>query len=307
MGVTAGTNLLSKIAVQSFWNSYFAIPDPWAGLVYTRQSDQLTDTYTRLGAAPMPQAWDGDRDAKVSNEYSYSLTNAPYDATVKIDKKLIKYQQWDEVGNLVGNLGAKARAHQTKLITSTMVSGLDTVCEDGQFFFDDDHASAGAEYTTSQDNDKTISIVLKTAPTDLEFAASIRVCLNALYSFKDDRGDPTVPESSDGSNFVCMVAPSFMTIAQQVATSNSLTGPIGNDLMGRFTVRVNPFLTDDDTYYFFYQGSIHKPMILQETGGLTLDEEMEYKSGNYLYSASWWGAVGYGQWRTAIMYAFTTT
>lgn len=305
--LTSGTDLLSRIAIESFWNSYFAIPDPWSGLVYTRPSSQVTDTYTRLGAAPMPQSWSGDRDAKVANEYSYSLTNEPFDATVKIDKQLIKYQQWDEVSNLIGNLGSKARAHQTKLVTTTMVAGSAAVCEDGQFFFDTDHSSAGAEYTTSQSNDLTISIVDKDAPTDLEFAAAIRACLNALYGYKDDRGDPTIPESDDGSNFVCMVAPSFMTIAQQVANNPTLTGPIGNDVQSRFTVRVNPFLTSTDLFYFFNAGSNHKPMILQETGGITPDEEMEYKSGNYLYSASWWGAVGYGQWRTAILYTFTTT
>ena len=124
---TSATEMLLKTAVQSFWNSYYSVPDPFEGLVYTRSSDQKTDTYTRLGAAPMPVEFVGDRQAKVSNEYTFSATNIPYDSTVAIDKELIKYQQWDEVGSLVANQGLKAAAHKTSLLTSALAVGNATI------------------------------------------------------------------------------------------------------------------------------------------------------------------------------------
>src|SRR3990170_6398660 len=171
--LTYGSALQQKTATQSFWNSYYSIPDPFDGLVYVRPSTQKTDTYTRLGAAPMPEVWVGDRKAQTANEYSYEATNVPYDATVKVDKELIHYQQWDEVGNLISNLGLKGRAHKTKQLTTILEAGFSTVCEDTQYFFDDDHTDLGGKYTTSQDNDLTSAIVLKTAPTDLEFATAV--------------------------------------------------------------------------------------------------------------------------------------
>src|SRR5439155_12850100 len=151
MPLTYGSELLQKTATQSFWNGFYGYPDPFANIVFRRPSTQLKDIYTRLGSAPMPKAWEGEKDAKVANEYSYEVTNQPFEGSVKIDKKLIKFQQWDEVSNLVSNLGAKARAHQAFLLSGAINVGDATLCEDKQFYFDTDHSDPGAEYTTSQD------------------------------------------------------------------------------------------------------------------------------------------------------------
>lgn len=307
--LTAGIELLKKTAVQSFWNTYFTIPDPFDRLVYIRPSTQSVDTYARLGAAPMPQQWTGDKEAKVANEYIYAVANLPYEGTVKIDKSLIKFQQWDEVANLVGNLGSKARDHKTKLLSTILATGISTVGDDGQFFFDTDHADPGAAYTTAQDNDRTSVAATGTQPTDLEMAAALRTDFAALWGFKDDRGDPAVPQDMDAANYILMVPPVYLSVALQVQTATSLTGPIGNDMMGRFTTRVNPFLTAADQMFLIYAGSNHKPFIIQEAGGLMLEDDTSgdafFRSGNVSYSASWWGAVTYGQWRVAVSHIFS--
>jgi hypothetical protein len=308
MGLTSGSELLKKTAEQSFWNSYYAIPNPFEGLVWMKESTQITDTYARLGAAPMPQAFNGDRDAKVSNEYTYSITNEPFDSTVKIDKKLVKYEQWGEVANLIANQGSKARDHKTKLLSTLLEAGVSTVCEDGQFYFDDDHANAGAEYTTSQDNDLTSNITTVATPTDIEFATAVRGMQDAFFTFKDDRGDPTVPATDDASTFVLMVPPTYRSIARRVLLADALTGPVGNDLRGTYTLRVNPFLTAPSAtgaIYMFNAASNHKPLICQQTGGIERRTEEESKSGDFLHSATWWGQVDYGQWRSAVSHVFT--
>jgi len=301
-----GNSLLLKTATQSFWNVYFGIPDPMDGLVYRRPSTQKTDTYTRLGAAPMPIEWVGNREPKDVNEYDFPVTNKAYEATVRIDKELVKYQQWDEVARLVGNLGQKARDFQTSLSTTLLVAGTSTAGEDDQFFFDTDHTDPGAPYTTSQDNDRTATAATGTQPTDLEAAASIRTCFDALWGFKDDRGDPTVPMDDNPANFIAMVPPVYRSVYRQVQIADSLTGPVGNDLKGTFTTRVNPFMTSAAQFFFFYAGSPHKPVIIQEAGGLrVLPVEEEFGTGDFLYSVEWYGAAAYGQWRTAISFIFT--
>jgi len=298
--LTYGSELQKATAVQSFWNQYFEIMDVFDGLVYTRTSTQKTDTYTRLGAAPMPEEWVGDRNAKSVPEYSFDIVNKPWDATVPVDKELIKYQQWDEVGGLVGNLGYKAGMHKVSKLTALLAGGNAAVCDDGQFFFDTDHADPGAAYTTAQDNDLTAAAT----PTDLQMATAIRACFDAVYGFKDDQGDP-IAVNDTPANWVVMVPPSMRAIAMQVLTSSALTGPVGNDLQGTFTVRTNQFMTTAKEFFFFYAGSVHKPLILQESGGLELTDDIDPKNGNYNYSATWWGETGYGQWRTAVMYLMT--
>src|SRR3972149_8468546 len=115
--LTAGTALLLKTAQASFWNSYFAYSDPFEGLVYSKVSSQATDTYARLGAAPMPEEWVGDGNVKSAPEFSYTLGNKFWKAGVRIDKSLIRFQQWDEIANLTGALGTKARAHKTRRVS----------------------------------------------------------------------------------------------------------------------------------------------------------------------------------------------
>src|SRR5213593_2421791 len=168
MPLTYGSELLQKTATQSFWNGFYGFPDPFANLVFRRPSTQEKDTYVRLGAAPMPKVWEGEKDAKVANEYSYAVQNEAFEASVKVDKKLIKFQQWDEISNVLANLGAKARAHQSQLLSAATNVGDATVCEDKQFYFDTDHADPGAEFTTSQVNSLTANATDGTAPTDLE-------------------------------------------------------------------------------------------------------------------------------------------
>lgn len=309
MPLTSGSSLVLKTAEQSFWNTFHAIPDPFEGLVFRRQSTQLTDTYARLGAAPMPTAWDGDRDAKAVPELTFTVTNQPYDSTVKIDKELVQFQQWDEVGTLTSNQGMKARAHQTSLLTTLLYAGTSTVGDDGQFFFDTDHADPGAAYTTSQDNDLTTDIVDEADPTDLEFAAALRACFNSVHGFKDSEGDPHVPQDDNPANFIVMVPAEYRAVARRVQMADSLSGPVANDLRGTFTTRFNPFMADatSSAFWFFYAGSTHKPTIVQESGSLRTQMEEDFHSGNFYYSASWWGAAAYGQWRSAVAYTFTTT
>lgn len=313
MPLTYGSELLKKTASQSFWNSFYTIPNPFEGLVYTKPSTQSTEVLPRLGSAPMPRKWVGNKIAKAVPEYSISITNDPFEATVKVDKKLIKFQQWDEIGNLVANLGEKTRAHQTKLLSDLLNAGDATAGDDTQFYFDTDHADPGAAYTTAQDNDLTANATDGAAPTDLEMAAAIRAMRNSLYERKDDQGDPQIPPSDAAANFVVMVPPKFLDVAERVLIADSLTGPVGNDLRGRFTVRVNPFLTAPSAgtgkFYMLYAGSNHKPLILQEAGGVELDDTMEgdehFGTGDVAYSGMWWGQTAYGQWRTAVQYKFT--
>ncbi len=311
-GLTYGSELQKKTAVRSFWNGFYEMPDPFAGLINVRSSEQITDTYARLGAAPFPEEWVGDKNVKDVNEYSKTVTNKPYESAIGIGKEFQKFDLLDEIASVTRNLGQKAAAHRTKLASELIAAGIagsiDTA-EDGQFFFDTDHKNAGAENQTSQDNDLTPSASSPTAPTDLEFAAAVREARQQFYTFKDDRGDPTVPNGSlDSSNLVCMVPPGYMSVAERVASTDQLTGPLGNDVKGKFEVRVNPFLVAPGTLphvYFFYTGSDRKPIIIQEASGLEFQNELNILNGSMIFTTEWWGRVIYGEWRTGILSVMT--
>jgi len=309
---TSASALLLKTAMQSFWNTYYTIADPFDGLVDVQQSTQETETRAFLGAAPMPEEWISDDNVKAANEYSYTAKNKAWKGGVRIPKNLIKFQQWDEIGRHVANLGEKARAHRTKKLSEMLNTGTVATGADDDPFFDTAHEWEGAEYTTAQNNDLTSVAADADFPTDLEFAAALRGMFDAFWSFKDDRGDPMTPNSDSPENFICMVPPKYRSIALRVMRADSLTGPLGSDLKGLFTVRVNPFLTAPTTtgkFYLCYSGSNHKPLILQEAGGLQFGDNLqgeEYRSrGSAVFDASWWGETIYGNYVTAVLHTFT--
>jgi hypothetical protein len=271
------------------------------GLVDKRTTSQKTATLARLGAPPMPSAWVGDRNAKDVNEYSFDVTNVPYDATVIVDKELVIYEQWGEIALMLGNLGRKAVEHRAKLHSATIEAGISTVGDDGLNFFHTAHLDPGAENTTGQDNDLTSAAPSDpSAITDLEGIALLRSMNNALFGFKDDRGDPFTPANPTAGNMIVMHNSLQRAVINQLSNNSQLTGPIGNELAGTFTPVFNPYLTLDDTLYLFYAGSSHKPVIEQVAQELRFDDYLNPFTGNVHYSASWHGASTYGQWRTAV-------
>jgi phage major head subunit gpT-like protein len=307
--LTHGSELLKATAEQSFWNAGRNYPDPFDGLIFTRESTQSVDTLARLGSAPLPAEWIGDKEAKTVPELSYTITNVHYDATVRVDKALIQFQQWDEVGSLVANLGQKAAAHRAKLASDLLEAGFTTGGEgdDGQFFFDDDHADPGAAYSTNQDNDLTATGGTASGdPTAANVLTAIRAMIVAMYGFLDDQGHPQAPmQWPNASNLIVMYPPAIMAEVLQVFNADTITTTGDNDMKGMFTPRLNQWLTNTDRIYLFDAGSSHKPLIWNEASGLMLEDEKEFSTGHYLYSANRWGKMAYGDWRTAVSYIWT--
>ena len=311
MAKTYGSELLQGTAVSSFWNGFLNFPDPFADLISRRDSVQSTDTYTWLGSAPMPEDTAGaSAEVKSANEYSYTAKNIHYKAAVRVAARLIKYEQWDEIGNLLSNMGAKAAAHQAKLATLLLEAGFATTTYDSQFFFDIDHSDPGAEYTTSQDNFTTTNITDPAAPTAAEANTALEDHFSTMLGWKDDRGDPFSPSlTHTPGTTVVMIPPGYWSSFHQILTAETLAAAGDNALQGTFELRVNPFATQTDHFYSFWKNVPHKPIIVQETGGVMLENNMgadeNVLTGDVIYTATWWGKVQYGQWRTAHGQTFT--
>ena len=304
--LTSGSALLQKTVIDSFWQGAWDSPTPFDGLYAAYESTQETDTRAYLGEPDMPTEWSGGRNFKVLPEHSTTLKNVYWDTSIAIDKKHVRFEQLAEVSGAVRDLGRKAMEHKHKLVSALSVGGsTSTATMDGQNFFDTDHKDPGAVYQTNQDNDLTSAIVSATAPTELEFAAALRGCFNSILSRKDGAGDPIgvrlAPE-----NFRVVVPPTFWSAANRVQTQSQLTGPVGNDMQGKFQLEVDQYSTFTAAFTFYYTGSPKRPFILQSNGGIELNDYIDSVDGNYRYSASWVGQVGYGEWRTAILHTFTT-
>lgn len=307
MPLTHGSELHKKTVQGSFWNAFnFQFNDPFSDLVMIRPSDQATDTFAWLSDPRMPEEWVGDKLRDPLAELSHTLTNKAWESTVPVSKEMFKYAQLPEVARAAARLAEKARLHRTKLLSDLLNAGVSSTGYDGQNFFDTDHTDPGTPYQTDQDNDLTANIVDPTAPTDLEMRTALKACFAALRNFKDSQGDPIMVGVEP--TWVVMAPPAYYDVLNQLATQESITGPIGNDLRGKFTIRTNQFMTAPSTtgaLSVFNPSLVRKPFIMNLVSDVELNDTENDDNGGVDYSAEWWGNCTYGDWRAACSYIFT--
>lgn len=308
---TMSTALLRATAKAAFWQNFESFPDIMDGLAMRVDSDADQETYPWLQYAPGVQEFSGSRSKRPVPSISWTIKNKKFENTVPIAYELRRHNKIGAVSALVGNLGAKARAYPNELMSDLINTGHSSTGYDSQYFFDTDHADPGAAYTTSQDNDLTTAIVLATSPTDVEFAAAVRGAINALYGFKDGDGDPVMP--SPNSRIIVMVPPGYKSIAERVQVVDQLTGPVGNDLKGRYETVTNPWLSAPGTaasFYVFNAGGVRKPFIYQVADPIMLEDDAggdnEYNTKEVSFGSFGYYNVGYGDWRYAVKHLFTT-
>lgn len=302
---TQGSASLLDTARSAFWTAYQSYNPVFADLVYTADSNSTQETYAWLGYAPTMRKMVGGRFKETVPELSYTIKNYKYEATVPIAYETWRFGRNDEVARLLAQAGEKARAHPDKLMTALLTDN--STGYDSLAFAHDSHVDPGASYTTAQDNNLTSAAATGTQPTDLEFATGVRACMAALYGYKDGAGDPFwVPPEP---RYIAMVPPAYAEVAKQVMTSSQLTGPIGNDLQGRFEVRVNQFDTSTAVFWMFLANVTAKPFIHQMADPVVLEDDIggdnEFNTKERHFGPFFYGGVGVGQWRTAVKYTYS--
>lgn len=312
MPLTHGTELLRRTAHRSFWQSFETTPDQTTSITFRASSDSDQETYPFLSAAPSPIEMAGERTHKAVPQISYAIKNKKWESTVNISYEMLRFNKIEQVAALSAELGQKARIYPANIISGTLMnSGSSTAGPDTQNFYDTDHTDPGADFQTSGDNDRTTAIVAATAPTDIEFAAAVRDGIDQLIGFKDGQGDPVWV----GPNTIweVHVPAAYYSVARRVETADSLTGPVGNDLQGRFTTIFNPYIDAAGTTAAFYMhnpSGVRKPFVFQTAtptefdNGIGTDFNKETKDswiGTFMF-----GNGGYGDWRYSLLHTFTT-
>lgn len=273
-------------------------------------SDQATETYAWLGNSPALREFIGGRTPAELRENSFQISNKDYEGSITIKSKDMRRDKLGMINVRVNQLADRAMDHPAKLMSNLILAAEATTCYDGQYFFDTDHAEGDSG---SQSNDLTGAIVAAATPTVEEFSAAVLACIQAMVSFKDDRGEPM---NQSASEFIVMVPVSYMGVALKAVTALLGTGGQSNTLpalKGYFslTVVTNPRLTWTTKFAVFRTDESAKPFILQEEtipDVVALGEGSEYEQLNkeQLFGIDWTGNVGYAYWQHACLYTFTT-
>lgn len=286
-------------------------PAGWVtDLAMKTTSDQASEDYGWLGAAPALQEYIGKRPVSEIRENSFVVRNKDFGGSVEIASKDMRRDKTGQIQVRINQIADRANDLPAKLLTALIVNGESAPCYDGQYFFDTDHAEGDSG---SQSNDLSIDITEPTEPTVDEFSAALMAAIQQMYGFKDDAGEPM---NQSARSFTVMVPIPFMGVALESVAALLGTGGKSNTLPAlkdKFNINIvpNPRLSWTTKFAVFRDDEAAKPFVLQEEEGgrdvVALGDGSEYEQINkkQLFGVDWTGNVAYGYWQFACLVTFT--
>jgi len=315
------------------WTLENAQVSPWVPMVASLfSSDQPQEEYPFLGMTPALREWVGGRQAKGFVQSKITVPNLEFESTIDV---LVKEMRRDKTGQIqlrINELVGRAAQHWDKLMANLINVGDSTACYDTQYYFDTDHATPGADFTTAQDNDLTSDIsTLPVAqhgsvaqPSVGEMVFTIDNCIGALRAFKDDRGEPI---NENATTFLVMGPSRYRSQLNAAATKNTMEEGQENILKDTgLTIRTMDSVRldaasggNDDVIYVFATDRPQKAFIAQaevatpgggdESTNWLADVEVdsqaegshvEFYEKKHVYGIKASRNVAYGYWQAAV-------
>lgn len=277
----------------AFMGEYNKAPQDWQRVATQVPSDNLSETYAWIGQGPAMREFGAERIPKGLSEFSYTITNKKWEASIRVDNDLLRFERYGQIKTRVSQLGQAIPRHKNQLVWDLLAAAFTTVCYDGQFMVDTDH---------SEGNSGTQSNKMTAALSAAEFN-NARV---KMAGFKDDQGQLL---GLMGDLLVVPVA--LGSTARQIINAELVsdgTTTITNIWKGAAEVLEVPQLTDTTDWFLIDTKEYLKPIILQQVGqdqnfGLVntkggdddiMRDYVVYGVGPIHYN------VGYGDWRTIV-------
>lgn len=148
----------------------------WAPITDVMESNNLTEEMVAHGAKETFRKWNDERQAKSFREYEYNIKNYPWERTVAIDRRLIRF---DKTGQILSRAKAGGVAFEKFLseqIWCTFRSGSSLVAYDGQYYFDTDHDWSGTDQSNYESGNSPLA------------ATNLDVAMETMTNYKDEHG-----------------------------------------------------------------------------------------------------------------------
>jgi phage major head subunit gpT-like protein len=276
-------------------------------------SDQASEMYPFLGQSPAMREWIGSRSAKGLRQNSVTILNKHYEGTLQLHKKDLRRDKTGQIRARVDEFADRAQTHWASLLSVLLLNGASTVCYDGQFYFDTDHAEGDSG---TQSNSISVTLAglpaavhgVAAAPSMEEMQQSILRGISALLAFKDDRGEPMNEMATEflvvvpvGLYLTAVAAVTTITTAalQQNFNPNLIAGL-------KISVVMNPRLTWTTQFAIFRTDSPIKGLIRQteqevEIKAKAEGSEFEFDNDAWEFGIDAWRGAGYGYWQRAAL------
>lgn len=273
-------------------------------------SDQESETYNWIGQSPAMREWVGQRQSQGFIENGLTVTNKHYESTLDLRVQDVRRDKTGQIMTRVDEFADRANSHWASLLSTLILNGAATVCYDGQFFFDTDHAEGDSG---TQSNDITVDIStlpaavhgVAAAPSVEEAQQTMLSGISQILGFVDDRAEPM---NEGVGSFLVMVPTSLYlaflnAVAMPIVTGTGVQRPQGGVSLD---VVMNPRLTAADTIFVFATGGGVSPFIRQQETEVDLKvqaegSQIELDRDIHRYGIDAWRNVAYGYWQKACL------
>lgn len=306
----SASGLSSRAIIGSFYhaleqNDGASWVNPLAKLFF---SDQESEDYKFLDAAPTMREWVGGRMAASLFDNSITIANKLYEATLEIPVDWIRRDKTGQINIRIKELARRANSHYGVLLSGLIANGETGLCHDGKAFFATDHPySVNNPYVSgSQSNLKQWDVLTTTAPTNSEFQSATMRGIETILGLKDGTAEPI---NENAKKFLVMVPSHFMNIAGAALGAEAVDGSSNSiqacaNLAGfEIGLAINPRLNAWTTKFAVFRadGDV-TPLIRQEEEGISVaaiaeGSEHEFKEDTHLYGVSALHNVGYGTYQ----------
>jgi phage major head subunit gpT-like protein len=266
--------------------------------------------YGMLGSVPGVREWIGDREFHTLRAAKFTIENKLWESSTVVRQVDLDDDRMGMYDPMFEDHATRAARHPDKLLLSDIVvNATSQTCLDGQFFFDTDHSWGDSG---TQNNDLTGAIVAAAAPTLNEFKAALYASLQAMLSFKDDKGellhDDAVVGVNGGLELVLLVPLKYWDVANRAVSAGIMVNQ-GETNVPIVVAEVIPTPHITGNFFDLYRTDTPvKPYVFQAREPLSRRmkgmDDIEFKDVKFMTRARY--NLGYAAWWNAVRYTFTT-
>jgi phage major head subunit gpT-like protein len=251
---------------QLLFASEFAAKDAqqgWRDFTSEMPSNAEVESYNWLGVPPqMQDTTHKPLDLSDLEGFNYSITNATYQAALRIKREAIEDDKLGQISPRVSQLAEEAAAHPGRLVLSLLESN--PTAYDGVAFFSNSHTNGDGE---TVDNTLTATVSSLSAVTISEMQDAIDEARATMQLFQDRQGRPMgkVPDT-----WVCSPqrAPLLYRALNGAGTPGSVSPMLpvsanGIISVGTYKIFTNVLSTNANVMYGLHTTSSVKPLIFQ--------------------------------------------
>lgn len=293
-------NLMNPAIKATFFEAYDAAlqaSGDWQQICTVVPSTTDTESYGWLGALASMAEWKDERKPQSLSEFSYSLKNVPYEATIGVDKDALADDQFGQIKLRIQGLAQEAARYKESLVMNALESAITALAYDGV-------AVCANNRTAIGDSGAIDNLDTGTALT----AANLEAAIIKMMAYKDDRGKlmGIVPDTLVVSPTKAMEAAMILgsTYQAEVANTNQYRQFASNPFMlipqGKLKLIVTPYISTTAARWFLLDTKrMPKPVILQMRKDIAFEAlegntEAAFMRKKLYYGVDMRCAIGYG-------------